>query len=249
MRVTVDPPILRDDLLEFLRGSCCLAFIRRRRCDRDAASEQCQRAARPRGFGWAAGVLESPTPRGAGRRGLVIALAQGAQIRRVLLVETGLVGRTVGHVVGTMNLCPCGGAVCAVACARFGNLTRGRSRSAPGDEHVFAAVVVRRLSVEAPEESLELKPALGAAHKLSRMQNPLDLQEDRMSTPHAGLAPPDLAIVAVWSPPTRRPGPMDRLREPIIYAIACPRAARLFHERRPAPDLGASCLPRPTSRA
>jgi hypothetical protein len=26
MRVTVDPPILRDDLLEFLRGSGCLAY-------------------------------------------------------------------------------------------------------------------------------------------------------------------------------------------------------------------------------
>src|SRR6266508_1004225 len=57
------------------------------RCDRDPAFEQHQRSARPRGFGGARGVLESPTSRGAGRRALALALAaQGAYIRRAVLV-------------------------------------------------------------------------------------------------------------------------------------------------------------------
>jgi hypothetical protein len=46
-----------------------------KQCDRDPAFEQRQRSARPRGFGGARGVLEKPTLRGAGRRGLALALA------------------------------------------------------------------------------------------------------------------------------------------------------------------------------
>ena len=39
----------------------------------------------------------------------------------------------------------------------FGNVTRARFRSAARDEHVFAAVVVERASIEPTEESLQLK--------------------------------------------------------------------------------------------
>src|SRR6266542_2040112 len=41
-------------------------------CDRDPPFEQRQRSARSRGFGGARGVLESATPRGAGRRNLAL---------------------------------------------------------------------------------------------------------------------------------------------------------------------------------
>ena len=48
-------------------------------CDRDPPFEQRQRSARSRGFGGARGVLESATPRGAGRRDL--ALVKGVKPR------------------------------------------------------------------------------------------------------------------------------------------------------------------------
>jgi hypothetical protein len=42
--------------------------------------------------------------------------------------------------------------------SEFGNVTRGRTRSAAGNEDVITAFVAERISVEATEESLELKP-------------------------------------------------------------------------------------------
>jgi hypothetical protein len=74
MRLKVDPPTLRDDLLVPARvGMPCAN--RGQHCDPDPAFEQRQRSARPRGFSGAGGVLESAIPRGAGRGGLASALA------------------------------------------------------------------------------------------------------------------------------------------------------------------------------
>src|SRR6266545_6693003 len=54
-------------------GMPCVS--RAEQCDRDPAFEQRQRPARPRGFGWARGILESAPPRGEGCRGFALALA------------------------------------------------------------------------------------------------------------------------------------------------------------------------------
>jgi Domain of unknown function (DUF4331) len=72
MRLSVDPPIVRDDLLEFLRGSGCLALPE----GSNAIETQLLNSVSDRAvLAGGRGVVESAAPRGAGRRDLALAKA------------------------------------------------------------------------------------------------------------------------------------------------------------------------------
>ncbi len=101
-----------------------------------------------------------------------------------------------------------------------GNVTRSRSRSAAGDEDVFAVVVVERLPVEAIEDCLEPKPgeSRGPSHSVgqrfvlvSSVEPGRDLMIERERVPHANR-PPGRSDAATRSKVRRRSAQVGRCR-------------------------------------